>query len=213
MIVIVDYGMGNLRSVQKAFEKVGKFVKITDRKIEIDASSGIVLPGVGAFKDAISRLKKLNLIEVIKKNIKNGKPFLGLCLGLQLLFTESEEGGICKGLNILKGKVVRFSHGDSPGHPKGRGAVHIKVPHIGWNSINIKKKISILDGINSGTYFYFVHSYYAKPDDLNFVAAETNYGVEFCSVIHYNNIFATQFHPEKSQKYGLKIIENFSKIC
>lgn len=200
MIVIVDYGMGNLRSVQKAFEKVGNFVKITDRKISIDDSSGIVLPGVGAFKDAISRLKKLNLIEVIKKNIKNGKPFLGLCLGLQLLFTESEEGGICKGLNILKGKVVRFS-------PK------LKVPHIGWNSINIKKKISILNGINSGTYFYFVHSYYAKPDDLNFVAAETNYGVEFCSVIHYNNIFATQFHPEKSQKYGLKIIENFSKIC
>lgn len=200
MIVIIDYGMGNLRSVQKAFEKVGNFVKITDSKIAIDDSSGIVLPGVGAFKNAISRLKKLNLIEVIKKNIKNGKPFLGLCLGLQLLFTESEEGGITKGLDILKGKVIRFS-------PK------LKVPHIGWNSINIKKKISILNGINSGTYFYFVHSYYAKPSDLNYIAATTDYGVEFCSIIHYNNIFATQFHPEKSQKYGLEIIENFSKIC
>lgn len=200
MIVIIDYGMGNLRSVEKAFEKVGAKPKVTYSKIDIEDSKGIVLPGVGAFKDAIMKLKELKLIEVIKKNIKKGKPFLGLCLGLQLLFTDSEEGGIYNGFDIFKGRVVRFQD-------------NLKVPHIGWNSIEIKNKNTILSGIKSGTYLYFVHSYYAIPVDLNISAAITDYGVKFCSVIAKDNIFATQFHPEKSQKNGLRIIWNFSRLC
>ncbi len=210
MITIIDYGMGNLRSVAKAFEKVGSKAVVTDDPKIISKAAKLVVPGVGAFKDAMDELKSRGLINPIKEFIKKGKPFLGLCLGLQLLFSESEEGGKIKGLDIIQGRVLRFS-------PKG-----LKVPHMGWNQVEIKSEIRnpkseklcpLLKGIPNGSYVYFVHSYYAKPQDNSVVVARTDYGVKFPSVIWSKNIYAAQFHPEKSQNLGLKILKNFIKEC
>lgn len=201
MIMIVDYGMGNLRSVAKAFEKVGSKAKVTDNPKIISKADKLVVPGVGAFKDAMHELRARRLINPIKEFIKKGKPFLGLCLGLQLLFSESEEGGKNKGLDIIQGRVLRFS-------PKG-----LKVPHMGWNQIEIQNSCPLLKGIPDETYVYFVHSYYAKPQDNSVVVARTDYGVKFPSVIWSENIYAAQFHPEKSQNLGLKILRNFVKEC
>ncbi len=206
MIAIIDYGMGNLRSVQKAFERIGRSAVVTrDKKIINDADK-IVLPGVGAFPDCMKNLADLGLIDPIIKSVEAGKPFLGICLGLQLLFTESEEFGTHKGLDIIKGRVIRFPEGLSSNGTK------LKIPHMGWNEIRMKKKTPILDGIPEGSYLYFVHSYYVVPQDKDIIATTTDYGVEFVSSIWKNNIFACQFHPEKSQQAGLKILVNFGSL-
>ncbi len=199
MIAIVDYGRGNLRSVQKAFEYLGYQAVVTDDPDTIMAADKVVLPGVGAFGDCMDNLKSRGLDRVVVECVKQGKYFLGICLGLQLLFTYSEEFGPVKGLDLVKGKVVRF--------PKG-----LKVPHMGWNQIEVVKENPLLNGVSSGDYFYFVHSYYVVPEDEKVVATVTEYGVRFVSMIHVDNIFATQFHPEKSQRVGLKVLENFASL-
>jgi len=197
MIAIIDYGMGNLRSVQKAFEFIGSKAVVTNNRKIISNSSLIVLPGVGSFAAAMSNLKKLNLIGTIKEGIADGKPYLGLCLGLQMLFERSEEGH-CKGFGVLRGEVKKF--------PNIYG---LKVPHMGWNDITIKRKNSNLKGIRDGTFFYFVHSYYVKPMDSEISVATCNYGMEFAACLGKGNVFATQFHPEKSQDAGLQILKNW----
>lgn len=197
MIVIIDYDMGNLRSVQKALEEVGSEAVITRDPGKIESASGVVFPGVGAFGVCKDHLEEYGLIEPIRRFVDTGKPFLGICLGLQLLFEKSEEFGSRDGLGIIKGKVVRFPKGD------------LKVPHMGWNQAKIKKKTDILEGIDDGTHFYFVHSYYVVPEE-DVTVTTTNYGTEFVSSIEKGNIFATQFHPEKSQRAGLRILQNFA---
>jgi imidazole glycerol-phosphate synthase subunit HisH len=207
MIAIVDYGMGNIRSVEKGFLKVGADVRITaDPRVIADAK-GIVLPGVGAFKDCMANLDKLSLIDVILDEINKGKPFLGICLGLQLLFTESEEFGACKGLDLFPGKVVRFNF-DSLGSDKEL----LKIPHMGWNTAKIERRPPIFADIPDKSYFYFVHSFYVVPEDKSIIATKTEYGFDFCSMIWKDNIFATQFHPEKSQETGLKILMGFNSF-
>lgn len=200
MIAIVDYGMGNLRSVHKAFEKAGFPAIITQEARELGQADGLVVPGVGAFKKAMENLESLNLIKPIIEFIEKGKPFLGICLGLQLLFAGSEEFGWQRGLSIFRGRVVRFRE------------TNLKIPHIGWNAIKIRKEAPIFNGLASGTYFYFVHSYYAMPEDEGLIAATTHYGLEFTSAISWGNLFALQFHPEKSQSAGLQIIKNFGRL-
>lgn len=204
MIAVVDYGMGNLRSVSKAFESQGFPVIVTRDSRDIESASGLVLPGVGAFGDCVKHLDEFGLTGPIEDFINSGKPFLGICLGLQVLFEGSEESPGAKGLGILKGKVVRF-----PAFEKER----LKVPHMGWNQIEIKKNASILDGIPEGSWFYFVHSYYPKPEDESVVAITSNYGIDFTAAVQEGNIFACQFHPEKSSAYGLRILSNFASIC
>ncbi len=199
-IVIIDYGMGNLRSVQKAFEKIGFAARLTRNKNEIGRASAIVLPGVGAFKDCMENLEKHGLMEPLLRSIEKGKPYLGICLGLQILFSESEEFGSHKGLNLIKGKVVRFV--PDPEH---------KVPHMGWNTVEREREVPLLQGIESGDFFYFVHSYYVVPDQARWISSLTTYGKPFVSSIWKENLFATQFHPEKSQQKGLRILENFVK--
>ncbi len=199
MIGIIDYGMGNLRSVQKAFEKIGASAIITNDANKIASSKAIVFPGQGSFPDAMKSLQQLDLIEPIIDAIRSGKPFLGICLGIQLLFTSSEEGGNVQGLGILQGEVKKF--------PPGK-----KIPHIGWNSIqktDTGKNCSILDGIQDNSYFYFVHSYYVDPVETDSIAATTEYTTRFPSIIWKDNLFATQFHPEKSHRFGLKLLHNF----
>ena len=209
MIAVIDYGMGNLRSVQKSLEFVGAKVVVThDPDLILNADS-VVLPGVGSFKDCMSNLKELNLIGPIRKFIDGGKPFLGICLGLQVLFEESEEYGPVAGLGILPGKVVKFSRNIS----ETKNGQLIKVPHMGWNKIEVKKKEPLFENIDViAPYFYFVHSYYVVPKDKNMVATVTNYGIEFVSGIQYKNIYAFQFHPEKSQTMGLALLERFSNL-
>ena len=208
MIAVIDYGMGNLRSVQKSLEFVGAKVIVThDPDLILNANS-VVLPGVGAFKDCMANLKKLKLVDPIRKFIDGGKPFLGICLGLQVLFEESEEYGPVAGLGILPGKVVKFPDGSS----ETKNGRPIKIPHMGWNQIKIKKNVPLFDKVDAAPYFYFVHSYYVVPKDQNMVATVTNYGVEFVSGIQYKNIYAFQFHPEKSQTMGLSLLARFSNI-
>jgi glutamine amidotransferase len=205
VITIIDYGMGNLRSVQKAFEKFCPNVVVSSSAKDILKADKIVLPGVGAFKTAMDELKKRGLIQPIKASIKEGKPFLGICLGLQLLFSESEEGKKIKGLDIIEGKVKRFKEKNG-----------IKIPHMGWNIVKSKvksKKLKILDGIEKDSYMYFVHSYYVAPKDKSVILCETDYGGNFTSGVHKDNVFGLQFHPEKSQSMGLKIVENFVNLC
>ncbi len=189
--------MGNLRSVQKAFEVCGAKVKISSSVSDVAGASKIVLPGVGAFGEAMRELKKRGLVSVVKKKIAQGTPYLGLCLGLQLLFEKSDEGRT-PGFGVIKGSVKRFK-GD------------YKIPHMGWNNLKLTRPVSaILKGAEDKDYFYFVHSYFAEPKDKSVVAAATSYGGrEFCSAVAKGNLFATQFHPEKSQAAGLKIIKNF----
>ena len=208
MIAVIDYGMGNLRSVQKALEFVGAKVIVThDPDLILNADS-VVLPGVGAFKDCMANLEELKLIDPIRKFIDGGKPFLGICLGLQVLFEESAEYGPVAGLGILPGKVIKFS-GESSETKNGQP---IKIPHMGWNKVEIKKKDPLFDKVDAAPYFYFVHSYYVVPEDQNMIATVTNYGVEFVSGIQHKNIYAFQFHPEKSQALGLSILEQFSNL-
>ena len=196
MIAIIDYGMGNLRSVEKGFLKVGVDAKVVTDPRSVNDAEAIVLPGVGAFRDCMKNLDQMKLIEPILKSVRNGKPYLGICLGLQMLFTESEEFGVYKGLDVLKGKVVRFQ-------------VDLKVPHMGWNTVRLLEKPPIFDDIKDESYFYFVHSYYVAPDDEGIIAGTTDYGMTFTSMVWKDNIIATQFHPEKSRETGLKILKNF----
>ncbi len=206
MIAIIDYGMGNLRSVQKAFEKVGFEATVTaDPKMVLEAER-VVLPGVGAFRDCINNLEQGGFIEPILRVIRDGRPFLGICLGLQLLFTESEEFGLHKGLDVIPGRVLRFPEGMK------EGGEELKVPHMGWNQISVKRCPPTFAGIPDGTNFYFVHSYYVQPEDASVVATTTEYGIQFCSSIWKDNIVATQFHPEKSQEKGLAILKNFGEM-
>jgi len=196
MIAIVDYGMGNLKSVEKGFKKVGVEAIVTSEPRVVDNSEAVVLPGVGAFKDCIRNLADLSLTEAVVASINKGKPFLGICLGLQVLFSESEEFGTCKGLDIFRGKVVRFKEG-------------LKVPHMGWNTVKIVRMPPILSGIEEDSFFYFVHSFYVVPEDSGIIATTTDYGTTFTSMVWKDNVFATQFHPEKSQGLGLKILKGF----
>ena len=200
-IAIIDYQMGNLRSVQKGFEKVGHEAMITSDPAELAKAERIVLPGVGAFGDAIAELRRRNLVEPIKEAVASGKPFLGICLGLQLLFDVGYENGEFEGLGILRGKCVRF---DLPHE--------FKVPHMGWNRCTIKRKAPILKNTADGTFFYFVHSYYVIPEDPGVVALEADYGHPFCAAVWKDNLFATQFHPEKSQEEGLKLLKAFAEM-
>ena len=202
MIAMIDYGMGNLRSVQKGFERVGHEAIVTDDPAEVDRAEKVVLPGVGAFEDAMAELGKRGLIEPVLKAIDSGRPFLGICLGLQLLFETSHEHGTQKGLGVLPGEVVQF---DLP--PK------YSVPHMGWNQLSIRGRPPILQGIEDGSYFYFVHSFYVVPSDPRVIAAETDYPDPFCSMIWRDNLYATQFHPEKSQADGLRLLKNFGKLA
>ena len=226
MIAIIDYGMGNLRSVEKAFEKVGYDTVVTDKPEIIENADKIVLPGVGAFKDAIDGLQERNLIEPIKNHIKQNKLFLGICLGLHLLFTRSHEDGVHEGLDIVPGEVVRFN-ADRLNMDKAGGQKEVtgslgelpvvnsqklKIPHMGWNTIREKKDVSILKGLPADPYMYFVHSYFVVPDRAEVIATETEYGLPFVSMISIDNIFAMQFHPEKSQQYGLAILKNFGEL-
>jgi len=200
-IAIVDYGMGNLRSVQKGLERVGVPAEVTSDAACIAAARGVVLPGVGAFGACMDNLRGYGLIDVVRQVIARGTPFLGICLGMQLLFEESEEFGRVPGLGIFPGRVVRFP--DRPG---------LKVPHMGWNQIRKCQDVPHLRGIDDGSFVYFVHSYYVVPADASLTATRTEYGTEFTSAIARDNVFATQYHPEKSQKVGLKILENFGRL-
>jgi len=207
MIAIIDYGMGNLRSVQKGFQQVGHDAVVTsDPKTILNAHS-VVLPGVGAFPDCMKNLNELGLVETIHKAIDSGRPFMGICLGLQLLFEEGEEFGVHPGLGILPGRVVRF-----PAEvPDNKESIY-KIPHMGWNRVNIKRRAPHLSDVPDGAFFYFVHSYYVSPADLSVAATTTDYGIEFVSSVWKDNVFATQFHPEKSQEMGLSILKKFGEL-
>ena len=198
MIAIIDYGMGNLRSVSKAFEAVGHQAVVTRDARVIDNASHVVLPGVGAFGDCMANIEQYGLVEPIRTAIQSGKPFLGICLGLQLLFTESEEFGPHRGLDIIPGKVRRFESGQA-----------LKVPHMGWNQVHVQRACPMFDGIADGSDWYFVHSYFVDPSDKQLAATTTTYGISFVSSVWRDNIVACQFHPEKSQTVGLRLIKNF----
>ena len=199
MIAIIDYGMGNLRSVQKAFENVGARAAITSNKDEIAKAGKVVLPGVGAMQPAMDRLKELGLVETIKASVESGRPFFGICLGLQLLFDESNEGGRVAGLGIIPGRVERFGS--------------LKVPHMGWNQLLIRNlQGPMYRQVLNGTNVYFCHSYFVTPKDNNAVATTTEYGASFVSSVCRGNIWGVQFHPEKSQKAGLQILKNFAEL-
>jgi len=201
MIAIIDYGMGNLRSVQKGFERVGFQAEVTREVSKITSARGVVLPGVGAFQACMENLRRFELIEPIQRVVREQKPFLGICLGFQLLFAESEEFGLQKGLDLFPGRVVGFHAGNG-----------LKVPHMGWNRIEKKKDSPFLDGLSSGDYVYFVHSFYVVPEDSSLVATTTEYGSPFVSSIATERLFACQFHPEKSQELGLRILANFGRF-
>ena len=201
-IIIVDYGMANLRSVQKAFEKVGAAAEITSDPERVQSAAKVVLPGVGAFRDAIAKLRETGLGEAVVEQIHAGKPFFGICLGMQLLFERGLEDGIHTGLGVLKGDVVPFAEN-----------LGVKVPHMGWNTLNIKRPgCPLLRGLPDEAAFYFVHGYYAAPSEPNPTIAESDYPTPFCSAVWKDNIFATQFHPEKSQAMGQVLLRNFAQL-
>ena len=204
-VAIIDYGAGNLRSVEKAFQQAGVQAEITKDKAAIRGAKGVVLPGVGSFDAAINELRQLGLEAVIEEAIALGKPFLGICLGLQHLFESSEEGKQ-KGLGILPGKVKKFKFTGTPWS-------NLSIPHMGWNRLLFKHRAPIFEGIEEGTMMYFAHSYYVEPADERLIATRTDYGIEFVSAVWKANIFGLQFHPEKSGEVGLKILKNFGSLC
>ncbi len=201
MIAIIDYGAGNLQSVKKALDFIGADSVITDNPETINSCDKILLPGVGSFGDAMDSMSKKGLCETVKENALSGKPFLGICLGLQLLFEESEESPGVKGLEIFKGKIKRFS-----------SDMGLKIPHIGWNSLEIRQNDTLFKGIPENSYVYFVHSYYLHAEEESDIATVTNYGIDFHSAVGKGNVFATQFHPEKSGDVGLQILRNFASM-
>ena len=199
MIAVIDYGAGNLKSITNALDFLKVKYKVTDKPEDIEKADKIIFPGVGAFGDCMKSLKRLNLMETLKKGIYK-KPYFGVCLGMQVLFESSEESPGVKGLSIFKGTNKKFS------------GKNLKVPQIGWNSIKILKKNKLLEGVKEDTYFYFVHSYYVVPQDKEIIMTKTNYGVNFASGIQKDNIYAVQFHPERSGEVGLQILGNFVSI-
>jgi glutamine amidotransferase len=201
MLAIIDYQMGNLRSVQKGFEKMGHAAAITSDPATLAQADKLVLPGVGAFADAIAELRRRELVEPIRDAIAGGKPFLGICLGLQLLFDVGYEDGEHEGLGILPGEVRRF---DVP--------PEYKVPHMGWNRVHLKRRPPIFAGVEDDAHFYFVHSYYVAPQDDAVVSGVASYPNPFCAMVWRDNLFATQFHPEKSQAVGLQVLKNFAEL-
>jgi glutamine amidotransferase len=198
MITIIDYGMANLGSVHKAFETVGAEVRVSDRPEDLRGSSHIVLPGVGAFGDAMKNIRSSGMDEAIHEIVRDGIPFLGICLGLQVLFTEGEEKGVHSGLDVFRGRVPRFTEG--------------LVPQIGWNQAHIRRDDPLLEGIPDHSYFYFVHSYYVDPEDRSDIIAETDYHINYASIVGRGCVWGIQFHPEKSQDMGLRILKNFAGI-
>ncbi|HET6569003.1 MAG TPA: imidazole glycerol phosphate synthase subunit HisH [Rhodothermales bacterium] len=224
MLTIIDYGIGNLRSIEKAFQAVGVDVLRTDRVADIERAERLVLPGVGAFGACAAEIRRRGLEQPILDAVARGKPFLGVCIGMQLLFEESEEMGRHRGLGILPGRVVKFTgHPVPAGVPTYKGAPEpseeatdgekpLKIPHMGWNRIVPEQSSPLLEGIEPGAYFYFVHSYHALPEDTADVIAHSEYGMPFPAIVGRNNVFGVQFHPEKSQKNGLDILRNFSTI-
>jgi glutamine amidotransferase len=199
VIAIVDYGVGNLRSVQKALERVGAEAVVSGDPGTLDAARGVVLPGVGAFGDGMAHLRARELVQPVLRQVEAGKPLLGICLGMQLLFEESEEMGQHTGLGLLPGRVVRFPEGD------------LKVPHIGWNQLQVRDD-PLLAGIGDGSYAYFVHSYYVAPAQGQDVLATTEYGIQFAAVVGRARVWGAQFHPEKSQEVGLRLLQNFTQL-
>jgi glutamine amidotransferase len=202
VIAIVDYGMGNVRSVQKAFEHIGADAVLTADQTVVESAEALVVPGQGCFPDAMRALQRAGLIDVLRAWPATGKPFLGVCIGHQLIFESSEEGEPVDGLGLMRGRVVRFS----PGR---------KIPHMGWNAVHkteAGRACPLLDGVDDGAYFYFVHSYYPVPDDASVIAATTEYTDTFASVVWRDRLFSTQFHPEKSQRAGLRVLENFVSL-
>lgn len=210
MIAIIDYGMGNLRSVQKGFEHTGHEAVVTSDAGTILNADKVVLPGVGAFSDCMKNLEQYGLIDAVRRSISSGKPFLGICLGLQLLFTESEEFGISKGLDVIKGKVIRFKGPEF--ETRNSKLETLKVPHMGWNSLNFKRRPPALADVRENSHVYFVHSFHVVPEDKGVIATTTPYGIEFVSSIWKDNILAMQFHPEKSQALGLSILKHFGEM-
>jgi imidazole glycerol-phosphate synthase subunit HisH len=200
MLVIVDYGVGNLRSVQKALERVGAEAVVSGDPGSLDAARGVILPGVGAFGDGMAQLRARGLVEPVLRQVEVGKPLLGICLGMQLLFEESEEMGRHTGLGLLPGRVVRFAEGD------------LKVPHIGWNQLQVRQD-PLLAGFANGSYAYFVHSYYVAPAEAEDVLATTEYGLQFAAVVGRDQVWGAQFHPEKSQEVGLRLLQNFAGLA
>lgn len=202
MIAIIDYGMGNIHSVQKALQVQGAKTIVTNSPEEIKKAKKIVLPGVGAFDDAVIELEKQKLIPSIKESIDGKKPFLGICLGMQLLFETSDEAKVKKGLGIFKGKVKKFEAKNS-----------LKVPHMGWNQLKILQNCPLLKGVQENPNVYFCHSYYPDPKEKEIIAATCNYGKDFAAVVWQDNVYGVQFHPEKSQGLGLVMLRNFVEIC
>jgi imidazole glycerol-phosphate synthase subunit HisH len=201
MIAIIDYGMGNLRSVQKALEAVGHEASVTSDPDQIRLASKVILPGVGAFADAIAELRRTGLGEAFVEAVKLGKPCLGVCLGLQLLFDVSMEDGEHQGLGLIPGRIVRFD--PEPG---------LKVPHMGWNTLRVRRPSPLLEGLEANSSVYFVHSYYARPDNPDHVVAESDHPRPFAAMVERDNLTATQFHPEKSQRVGLAMYANFARL-
>jgi glutamine amidotransferase len=196
-VAVVNYGVGNLRSIRKGLEKSGAAVEITHSPNDLHSSDAIVLPGVGAFAPAVKNMKPI--ADVVDEAMKNGTPILGVCLGLQLLFTRSNEGGSIRGLDFISGDIVKLPE-------------TVKTPQMGWNTLNIVQSHPLLEGVKDGSYVYFVHSYYPQPSDPEVIVATTEYGVRFPSMVAKKNLFATQFHPEKSSKTGLTMLKNFVRI-
>ena len=222
MITIIDYGIGNLRSIEKAFQHVGAEVLRTDRPQDLAQADHLVLPGVGAFGACIDEVRRRNLEQPILEAVARGVPFLGVCVGMQMLFDVSEEMGLHRGLGILPGRVVRFA-GVYAGEAVAAGALDeeaeaggearpLKVPHMGWNTLAPRYRSPLLDGLEAGAYCYFVHSYHAVPDNPDDVLATTTYGLDFPAIVARNNVYGVQFHPEKSQHNGLRILKNFSQM-
>ena len=204
MIALIDYGSGNLRSAQKALLQVGADVQVVRKPAELTGARAVVLPGVGAFDDCVNALQKQDLLEASRQFIQSGRPFLGICVGYQALFEKSEEFNSCAaGLGIFQGKVVRFT--EQPG---------LKIPQIGWNQIELAQpNCPLFRGIAAGSYVYFVHSFFPKPVDASIVATRTTHGESFASAVWRDNVYATQFHPEKSQRVGLQLLKNFVDLA
>jgi glutamine amidotransferase len=211
MIAIVDYGAGNLGSVDKAFRYIGADVKVTSEPEEVSKADALVLPGVGAFSHCMDGLESIGLTRVVKDYIQSGKPFLGICIGLQMLFDYSEEKGVHNGLGVLPGKVVKFSF-DSTNNLQDVLDKPLKIPHIGWNALEFEKNSSLFDGVKEGERVYFVHSFHAVPAQETDMIASSEYGYRFCCAVQRENVYATQFHPEKSGAIGLRILANFTRL-
>ena len=207
MITIIDYEMGNLRSVAKAFEKLGYAVRVSNNPADLVTTDKIVLPGVGAFRDCINNLHAGGFVAPLLQHVAFGKPLLGICVGMQMLFDESEEFGRHRGLGLVPGRVVRFPSGME------EGGERLKVPHMGWNNLHIRRPAPIFQATDDGSFVYFVHSYYCLAENQADVAATCRYGdIEFCAAVWRDNLMATQFHPEKSQAVGLQIFDQFGKL-